>query len=410
MADPGLARRPLSRTGRAPVEGTGGGAHGGAHHLSFGRGAAAQIRPQIAGPRRADLLLRRRFPGRKLSAPSGLDLRRPLRRQFLSLHDAGLRLFRSRRRITAARWRRPSRHEDPVLRRLLHLRLALYRRPNRGPSSMPSTPAALRSPSSRSSTDKGHDAFLLDEPDFIATTRGFLVAPGPRPAQDVSRRTRRQNVTAASILPPPQTAVTRIDLLLVAGMVETGARVLDVGCGDGELLRPACGHQGRRRARHGDFAKGRQRLRRQGAFGRAGRRRHRSRRLSRRRLRLCHPVADAAGDPQPAAWCWSRCCASASAPSSPSPISAIGASAGSSACGGRMPVTQNLPYAWYETPNIHLCSIRDFVISGRTDRRPHRQGDGAGPRRRTDAASTRRGGSWNLFGEQAVFLLERGDG
>ena len=23
-------------------------------------------------------------------------------------------------------------------------------------------------------TDKGHDAFLLDEPDFIATTRGFL--------------------------------------------------------------------------------------------------------------------------------------------------------------------------------------------------------------------------------------------
>src|ERR1700747_1022698 len=29
----------------------------------------------------------------------------------------------------------------------------------------------------------------------------------------------------------------RIDLLVVAGMVEAGARVLDVGCGDGELLR-----------------------------------------------------------------------------------------------------------------------------------------------------------------------------
>ena len=28
---------------------------------------------------------------------------------------------------------------------------------------------------------------------------------------------------------------------------------------------------------------------------------------------------------------------------------------------GRMPVTENLSYAWYETPNIHLCSIRDFV-------------------------------------------------
>jgi len=27
---------------------------------------------------------------------------------------------------------------------------------------------------------------------------------------------------------------------------------------------------------------------------------------------------------------------------------------------GKMPVTQTLPYQWYETPNIHLCSIDDF--------------------------------------------------
>jgi hypothetical protein len=25
-----------------------------------------------------------------------------------------------------------------------------------------------------------------------------------------------------------------------------------------------------------------------------------------------------------------------------------------------MPRTDNLPYAWYETPNIHFCSIKDF--------------------------------------------------
>jgi cyclopropane fatty-acyl-phospholipid synthase-like methyltransferase len=30
---------------------------------------------------------------------------------------------------------------------------------------------------------------------------------------------------------------SRVDLLAVAGMVEPGAKVLDVGCGDGELLR-----------------------------------------------------------------------------------------------------------------------------------------------------------------------------
>ncbi len=28
---------------------------------------------------------------------------------------------------------------------------------------------------------------------------------------------------------------------------------------------------------------------------------------------------------------------------------------------GRMPVSENLPYEWYNTPNIHFCTIRDFV-------------------------------------------------
>ena len=27
---------------------------------------------------------------------------------------------------------------------------------------------------------------------------------------------------------------------------------------------------------------------------------------------------------------------------------------------GRMPVSETLPYAWYETPNVHHCTIRDF--------------------------------------------------
>jgi len=29
---------------------------------------------------------------------------------------------------------------------------------------------------------------------------------------------------------------------------------------------------------------------------------------------------------------------------------------------GRMPVTKKLPYEWYNTPNIHFCTIRDFEL------------------------------------------------
>ena len=29
---------------------------------------------------------------------------------------------------------------------------------------------------------------------------------------------------------------------------------------------------------------------------------------------------------------------------------------------GTMPVTRTLPDEWYNTPNIHLCTIKDFVF------------------------------------------------
>ena len=28
---------------------------------------------------------------------------------------------------------------------------------------------------------------------------------------------------------------------------------------------------------------------------------------------------------------------------------------------GTMPVTENLPHEWYNTPNLHMCTIKDFV-------------------------------------------------
>ena len=73
---------------------------------------------------------------------------------------------------------------------------------------------------------------------------------------------------------------------------------------------------------------------------------------------------------------------------------------------GRMPVTDNLPYAWYDTPNIHFCSIRDFVEMAR----------GLDAVIERAEALTLSGQPvqvrapwwfWNLFGEQAVFLLRR---
>jgi methionine biosynthesis protein MetW len=27
-----------------------------------------------------------------------------------------------------------------------------------------------------------------------------------------------------------------------------------------------------------------------------------------------------------------------------------------------MPVSEALPYSWYDTPNIHLCTFKDFEV------------------------------------------------
>jgi methionine biosynthesis protein MetW len=74
---------------------------------------------------------------------------------------------------------------------------------------------------------------------------------------------------------------------------------------------------------------------------------------------------------------------------------------------GRMPVTGHLLYRWHDTPNIHLCTIRDFVeLVGELDAHIERGMalDRAGAPIRFNAPWW----VWNLFGEQAVFLLERG--
>ena len=73
---------------------------------------------------------------------------------------------------------------------------------------------------------------------------------------------------------------------------------------------------------------------------------------------------------------------------------------------GRMPVTDLLSYQWYDTPNIHFCTIRDFVALCREMDIAIEHGftlDASGRARRFG------GGLFlaNLFGEQAVFMLSR---
>jgi methionine biosynthesis protein MetW len=73
---------------------------------------------------------------------------------------------------------------------------------------------------------------------------------------------------------------------------------------------------------------------------------------------------------------------------------------------GRMPVTRNLPYTWYDTPNIHFCTIRDFVVlcdevNAKIEKAIALRADGS--RILFNAPWW----FWNLFGQQAVFLLSR---
>ena len=73
---------------------------------------------------------------------------------------------------------------------------------------------------------------------------------------------------------------------------------------------------------------------------------------------------------------------------------------------GRMPVNENLPEAWYVSPNAHLCTIKDFadlcrIVNARVEQQV------------AFNASGQKLGTWlpltvhNLMGEKAVFMLTR---
>lgn len=73
---------------------------------------------------------------------------------------------------------------------------------------------------------------------------------------------------------------------------------------------------------------------------------------------------------------------------------------------GRMPVTPGLPEPWHQTPNIHLCTIRDFVELCRAHRIAIERGAAlsSGGVVRPLSQDLRLA---NLLGEHAVFLLRK---
>jgi methionine biosynthesis protein MetW len=201
----------------------------------------------------------------------------------------------------------------------------------------------------------------------------------------------------------PQTTA-RVDLLLVASMVEANSRVLDVGCGDGALLRLLAEEKG-------VDARGIE--------------------LSQRGVNDCVAqglsVIQGDADTDLSAYpddSFDYVILSQTLQATRHPRAVledmlrIGRRAIVSfpnfghwriraqiAFGGHMPVTRNLSLPWYETPNIHFCTIQDFTELVRT----------IGARIERGVALDRFGKPlaysapwvWNLFGEQGVFLLTR---
>lgn len=76
------------------------------------------------------------------------------------------------------------------------------------------------------------------------------------------------------------------------------------------------------------------------------------------------------------------------------------------ACKGRMPVTKTLSFEWFDTPNIHFCTITDFVVLcerlGLTiEKRLYVSEQGV------PSYFHNKGPFANLFGEQGIFMIKK---
>ena len=199
--------------------------------------------------------------------------------------------------------------------------------------------------------------------------------------------------------------ISRVDLLLIAEMVTPGARVLDIGCGDGTLLRL--------------LAEKREVDGRGIELSQAG-----VNSCVARGLSVIQGDADTDLVYYPdLAFDYAILSQTIQATYSPRDVLRQLLRIGKRAIvsfpnfghwrvraqvmfGGKMPTTDNLPDRWYDTPNIHLCTIKDFRelchAAGATMERAVALNAWGTPLRFNAPWWF-----WNLFGEQAVFLLSR---
>ncbi|QFR35122.1 methionine biosynthesis protein MetW [Ancylobacter sp. TS-1] len=198
---------------------------------------------------------------------------------------------------------------------------------------------------------------------------------------------------------------TRVDLLLIAEMVQPGTRVLDVGSGDGELLELLA-------TTRGCDARGIE-LSREGVNAGVA-----------RGLAIIQGDADIdLADYPDNSFDYVILSQTIQATRRPKWVLDQMLRVGTRAIvsfpnfgfwrmrldllvNGKMPSTENLPYRWHDTPNIHFCTIRDFVdlveeVGARIDRAIALDASGRPVRVNLPWAV------WNLLGEQAVFLLSR---